>query len=257
MVSGLPATRASHAPLDLLRLHVEAGWGVRLPPLVAGGEHACLPGGAVPEWAVYVALFGTFGERPPGGGERVRVRRDVGAAPETLAPLWAAADAALDADSSPLGITREVALHLAAPLKLDVEAASAQARPLGARDRAAVEAFEPGESPYYLDAPQRAPVIGAFLDARLAAIAHSSRRTAQACELGVDTAAWARRQGLGLAVTTLWTAGIRDEGLVPLYSARAENVASLALAHAAGYRPFARAAYLAALSDTLALPTET
>lgn len=233
--------------LELLRLHVEAGWGVRLPPLVAGGEHACLPGGTAPEWAVYVAVVGPFGERPSEIGDRVRIRRDADAAPDMLAPLWHAAEAALDAGSSSLpGVTREVALHLVAPPKLELDVARTLARPLGERDRAAVEEFEPGESPYYLDAPQRAPVFGAFVDGRLAAIAHSSRRTAEACELGVDTAAWARRRGLGLAVTTLWAASVRDEGLVPLYSAMAENAASLALAHAAGYRPFARAAYLAA-----------
>lgn len=254
MVNRLPTPAA----LDLLRLHVEAGWGVRLPPLVAGCEHACLPGGAVPEWAVYVVDVGALSERPPEGGTgRVRIHRDAGATLDMLALLWQAAEAALDAGSLPLGITREVALRLAAPSRLDVAAARALARPLGEGDRAAVEEFEPGESVYYLDAPERAPVIGAFLDGRLAAIAHSSRRTAEACELGVDTAGWARRRGRGLAVTTLWTAGVRNEGLVPLYSAMAENAASLALAHAAGYRPFARAAYLAALGGAPQDPTRT
>ena len=242
-------TPPAPTPLELLRLHVEAGWGVRLPPLVAGGVHACLPEGAVPEWAVYVADVGALGERPPeGGAVRVRIFRDVDVAPDALAPLWRAAEGALDADASPPGVTREVALHLAAPSKLELSAARTLARLLGDQDRAAVEEFEPGESWYYLDAPQRMPVIGAFLDGRIAAIAHSSRQTAQACELGVDTAGWARRRGCGLAVTTLWTAGVRDKGLVPLYSAMAENAASLALARAAGYRPFARAAYLAALA---------
>lgn len=245
------------APLDLLRLHVEACWSVRLPPLVTGATHVCLPGGDVPQWAVYVAAVGTLGERPLDGGDRVRIRRDVGASPDTLAPLWQAAEAALDAGSSSPGVTREVALHLAAPSRLDVTAAGTLARPLGEQDRAAVEQFEPGESPYYLDAPQRRPVIGAFLDGRLAAIAHSSRRTTQACELGVEAAAWARRRGLGLAVTTLWTAGVAEEGLMPIYSARAENVPSLALAHAAGYRPFARAAYLAALTEASDAHTQT
>lgn len=234
----LPISKA----LELLRLHVEAGWGVRLPSLVADGEHACLPGGAVPEWTVYVADLT--------GGERVRIRRDADGGPDALAPLWQAAEAALSTEASPPGVTREVALHQTTPPKLDVEDARALARPLGQRDRAAVEEFEPGESPYYLDAPERMPVIGAFLDGRLAAIAHSSRRTAEACELGVDTSAWARRRGAGLAVTVLWAAGVTGEGLVPLYSALAENIGSLALAHAAGYRPFARAAYLAALRDT-------
>lgn len=231
---------------------------MRLPPLVAGGEHACLPGGAVPEWAVYVADVGALGERPPeAGGDRVRIHRDAGATSDMLAPLWQAAEAALDTGSPSPGVTREVALHLAAPSRMDVATARALARPLGKQDRAALEEFEPGESAYYLDALRRRPVIGAFLDGRLAAIAHCSRRTAKACELGVDTASWARRRGRGLAVTTQWTVGVTNEGLVPLYSAMAENAASLALAHAAGYRPFARAAYLAALGGAPQDPTRT
>jgi predicted GNAT family acetyltransferase len=82
------------------------------------------------------------------------------------------------------------------------------------------------------------------VDGRLLALAHSSRRTAQACELGIDTLPEARRRGYALAATMLWTRAILDEGLIPFYSALAENSTSLALAAAAGYREFARAAYV-------------
>ena len=74
---------------------------------------------------------------------------------------------------------------------------------------------------------------------RVVSLAHSSRRTHEACELGVDTLPEARRRGYALAVTTLWARMVLQEGLVPLYSALAGNRASLALAAAAGYRVFA------------------
>jgi len=73
-------------------------------------------------------------------------------------------------------------------------------------------------------------------------LAHSSRRTKEACELGIDTLPEARRRGYALAATILWTRAVIQEGLVPLYSALAENTASLRLAAAAGYRVFARVA---------------
>jgi hypothetical protein len=78
----------------------------------------------------------------------------------------------------------------------------------------------------------------------LLSVAHSSRRTAQACELGIETRPEARRQRYALAATVVWSAAINDEGLTPIYSALAENTASLRLAVAAGYRVFARAALL-------------
>jgi predicted GNAT family acetyltransferase len=75
---------------------------------------------------------------------------------------------------------------------------------------------------------------------RLLSLAHSSRRTAEACELGIDTLPEARRRGYALAATVVWSATIRAEGLTPIYSAFAENTASLRLAEAAGYRAFVR-----------------
>jgi predicted GNAT family acetyltransferase len=81
-------------------------------------------------------------------------------------------------------------------------------------------------------------------DGRLLNQAHSSRRTAEACELGIDTLPEARRRGYALAATVAWSASILAEGLVPIYSAFAANTASLRLAHGAGYRPFARAIML-------------
>ena len=58
----------------------------------------------------------------------------------------------------------------------------------------------------------------------------------------MDTLPDARRRGYALAATVMWTKMVLQEGLVPLYSALADNKASLALAAAAGYRVFAHAA---------------
>jgi len=104
-----------------------------------------------------------------------------------------------------------------------------------------VAAFISGSSDYYLD-PEKRPLIGVVRAGRLLSLVHSSRRTKEACELGIDTAAEARRKGYALAATIVWTRMVMQEGLVPLYSADAENTASLRLAAAAGYRVFAREA---------------
>lgn len=227
-----------------LRQHVEAVWGVRLPAL-APGDHDTLPGGAsLPPGDAETGWLLYWAETDEGA---VRLwQRDTPAErrPALLAraaAAWAhagdAADSAMD-----VGIRREVALALPADARLDV-AAHKLARRLTAADTTLLEHFEPGESAYYLE-PARAPIIGVVTDGRLVSVAHSSRRTTQACELGIETLPDARRRGYALVATVLWAAAVRAEGLVPLYSALAANAASLALARAAGYRPFARALYL-------------
>jgi hypothetical protein len=222
--------------LEMLRLHVEAGWCVRLPNL-APGDVECRTDGAMPLWKLYVARVGSGEVRcwPPGGPQGER---------EALVKLAYRALSLSPEGAAEPGVKREVALRQVVPAVITVQGASRVARPLRPADRALVEAFEPGESAYYLDAPERAPVFGAIVEGMLVSVAHSSRRTPAACELGVDTLESARRQGFGLAVTLLWAAAVAAEGLEPIYSARADNTASLALARAAGYRAFARAAYI-------------
>ncbi|MBO0784052.1 MAG: GNAT family N-acetyltransferase, partial [Ktedonobacteraceae bacterium] len=139
------------------------------------------------------------------------------------------------------GIAREVALHRIAAPRIDAQTVQLLARPLNSRDRVLVEDFEAGSAPYYFQAARR-PLIGVIIDGRLLSLAHSSRRTSEACELGIDTRPEARRKGYALAATVLWADTVAREGLVPLYSAFSDNTASLGLAAAAGYRIFARAA---------------
>lgn len=228
---------------ELLRRHVEAVWWLALPPL--DGEHVTLPAaGARPPWALYLGELraGGEGEQPIG---RVHLwRHDVPVADR--ARLAARADAALaQPPTAPLadGVEREVALIQTAAPALSLDVAARIARPLTAADRPLLAAFWPGEDVALLN-PIRAPLYGVVVDDRLLTLAHSSRRTAHARELGIDTLPEARRRGYALASTLLWAAAA--EGVIPFYSARADNIASLALAHAAGYRPFAAGASIRA-----------
>ena len=217
----------------LLRLHVQAAWGVQLPPVVEN-DGELLPESAWPSWKLWAGDI---------AGGRVYIwRPDIKASEREALRLRANEALALPSRSTPIpGISREVAHSLVASPRLDMETAHSITRLLTSRDRSLIEVFQPGTSDYYLY-PERRPLIGVVIAGRLLNLAHSSRRTKEACELGIDTVAEARRKGYALAATIVWTRGVMQEGLVPLYSALAENTASLRLAAAAGYRVFAWAA---------------
>ncbi len=217
----------------LLRLHVEAVWGVQVPPL-ADDDCELLSTGFQPSWQLYVADIAdtriSIWRPDVSRSEREESRQHV--------------DEALDF-SSPLepstGISREVALSFTAFPTLDLEAARLVARPLTLQDYPLLKLFQPDAPSGLLDSAKR-PLVGVIESDRLLCLAHSSRRTSAACELGIDTLPTARRKGYALAATIMWTHLILQEGLVPLYSAFAENTASLHLAEKAGYRAFARGA---------------
>jgi hypothetical protein len=235
MMAHLPHTTSER---ELLRRHVEAVWWLSLPPL--DGEHVTLPAaGAQPPWALYLGAF-YDGEQPIG---RVHLwRHDVPAMERVrLATQADAALAQLPEAPLPDGVEREVALIQTAAPAFSRDAAARIARPLTAADRPLLAALWPGEEDDLLD-PIRAPLYGVVVDDRLLTLAHSSRRTPHARELGIDTLPEGRRRGYALAATLLWAAAVAAEGIIPFYSARADNTASLALAHAAGYRPFAAGA---------------
>lgn len=216
-----------------LRLHVEAVWGVQLPPLTQN-EVTLLPGSLLPSWRLCAAEVAE--------GRICIWRPDVDEAQreELLARLSEAL--LLPSSSSPLsGISREVAFRLAAEPLIEFAAARRVARPLTPADHALIETFEPGSAAYFLQ-PACRPAIGVLVDGRLYSIAHSSRRTREACELGINTLPEARRKGYALAATVAWSAALVQEGLTPIYSALATNTPSLKLADAAGYREVARAA---------------
>jgi RimJ/RimL family protein N-acetyltransferase len=216
----------------LLRLHIEAVWGVRLPPIIQNnvGLHV---EGPQPPWKLCAAEM---------DDDRVNIWR-----PDVLITerdgLRARANAALTlplTEKAAPGISREAALHQITLPTISVTEARALARPLTSHDRALVEGWQPGSVEYYFH-PNRHPLIGVVVAGRLLSLAHSARRTAEACELGIETVQEARRKGYALAATVLWAAQVAQEGRVPLYSALADNTASLGLAATAGYKVFARA----------------
>jgi len=206
--------------------------------------------GAQPWWALYLGELTAT-------GERIRIWRGDVTAGERGA-LLARGEAALVAEALVSGVKCEVAFRPLAAPHMTLEAARRLTRPMRRDDPAdyallagvivgdfanenTVEAVEVAEAVRAAVAAVGEPLVGVVVDGRLLALAHSSRRTAQACELGIDTLPEARRRGYALAATVAWARLVADAGLAPIYSAFAENAASLALAEAAGYRPFARA----------------
>lgn len=214
----------------LLRLHVEAVWGVQLSPFTSN-ELELLPEGSRPAWKLCVAAIATGRiyiwrpDVPAAEREELHLRVD-----EALAfpPIVTAMP----------GVSREIALSQIATPRLDIKTGRGIARPLTPDDHELIEHFWPGDS---LE-DNTHPLIGVVVAGRLLCLAHSSRRTPEACELGIETLPEARRRGYALAATILWAHTVAQEGLMPIYSALAENTASLQLADAAGYRPFARIA---------------
>ena len=218
---------------ELLRLHIEAVWGVLLPPLVHN-ECELLPTSNRPIWRLYVADI---------AAARIYIWHPdvVGGEREALRSRASAVLASPPASASLVGVKREVALAFTASPALELNAAHGIARPLSVQDQALIERFESGSSSYMLH-PAKRPLIGVVDSSGLLCIAHSSRRTDVACELGIETLPSARRKGYALAATILWTHAVLQEGLVPIYSTFAENTPSLNLAAEAGYRAFVHGA---------------
>jgi len=216
---------------SLLRLHVEAVWDVQLPP-VDGPDLVLLPESTWPDWRLCAAEIAQdrIAFWRPDVQERERA--------ELLARLHVARSFA-ESDPPLQGVSREVALRLTATPAITLDVAERLARALTSADQALIEQYEPDATVYYLQ-EERRPLIGVIVANRLVSVAHSSRRTAHACELGIDTLLEARRRGYALAATIAWSSAVLQEGLIPIYSALAANTASLRLAAAAGYREFAR-----------------
>lgn len=217
----------------LLRQHVEAVWGVQLPPLV-DDDCELLSTGFQPSWQLYAADVAS---------ERIFIwRPDVSLSERKVLHQRVDEALAFSLPVDPLaGISREVVLSFTASSALDLDAAYHLVRPLTLQDYPLLKLYQP-DVPSSILASVKRPLVGAIDSGRLLCLAHSSRRTPEACELGIDTLPTARRKGYALAATVVWTHLILQEGPVPLYSAFAENTASLHLAAKAGYRAFARGA---------------
>jgi RimJ/RimL family protein N-acetyltransferase len=230
-LEGAPALSLHIDDRTLLRLHIEAVWDVSLPFLTQNDVDLST-GGKLPPWLLYVAQLAS---------ERVCIwRPDVDeAARQALLQQAERAFTLSTEEAWARGIGREIAFKFTEQPAMDMELAQQLAHLITPDEYAQVESFEPGAAEYYF-APERRPLYGVSVEGRLLSIAHSSRRTVEACELGIDTVPEARRRGYAIAATLLWTRAIIKERRIPFYSALAENAASLALAHKAGYRAFAR-----------------
>jgi len=217
----------------LLRLHVEAVWNVRLPSLVLN-DVELLPDASQPSWKLCAS------EQASG---RVNIwRPDVSNIEREALRLRGSEALTFSPFGAPLpGVHREVALSLAASPRLDEMTAHSIARPLTEKDRTLVKAFHPDAYADFFHLETQ-PFIGVVISGQLLSLAHSSRRTPEACELGIDTLPEARQKGYALAAAIVWTQAILQARLIPIYSADASNTASLRLADAAGYRSFARLA---------------
>lgn len=74
-------------------------------------------------------------------------------------------------------------------------------------------------------------------DGSVGAIAFTSFRSGDELELGIETFAAARRQGLGRAVAARMVGELVQSGITPVWSCRRENVASHELAQQLGFVP--------------------
>src|SRR5579884_775087 len=159
---------------ELLRLHIEAVWSVRIPA-IEQHDLELIPESVRPTWKLYVADL---------ADARIHVwRPDVNADEREVLRQRANEALVFPPLTTPMpGVSREVALSFNALPRLDSNAARSFARPLTPQYRPLVQAFQAGSSEDYLRQEKR-PLVGVILNGRLLSLAHSSRRTTQACEL--------------------------------------------------------------------------
>ncbi|MGE5334626.1 MAG: GNAT family N-acetyltransferase [Nitrososphaerota archaeon] len=217
---------------EFLRLHIESCWGITIPPIEHANVDLLVTAPALPPWSVYQATL---------SDDQVTLwRPDV--SPDQRADLLQRARSAGVTYDPALGMRREVVLRLSTTLLESRAVLRYPARLLTVADEALLEAFEAGSAAYFLD-PRCAPCMGVVVDGQLVSVAHSSRRTAAACALGINTIPEARRQGYATIAVRAWTQAILREGLTPIYSAFAYNTASLRLAAATGYVSVSESVY--------------
>jgi hypothetical protein len=206
-----------------LRLHIEAVWGISIPPLDSAMVELSTDT-SLPPWSLYLARL---------DDGAVTIWRPDNSPEERADLLERALQAGPDYDAAP-GMRREVVLRISATPPTSPARSQPVARHLTAADAPLLEAFEAGSASYFLD-PHHAPCLGVIVGGRLVSVAHSSRRTPYACELGINTAPDARNHGYATTAVRAWTESILRERLTPIHSAFAHNTPSLRLAAAADY----------------------
>ena len=85
----------------------------------------------------------------------------------------------------------------------------------------------------------RAPIVALVEEGRAVSVCFSSRRSYEAAECGVETAAEFRGRSLAPRVAAAWAQAIRASGLIPLYSTSWSNAPSLAVARKLGLVAYA------------------
>ncbi|KAK8875636.1 hypothetical protein M9Y10_005808 [Tritrichomonas musculus] len=84
------------------------------------------------------------------------------------------------------------------------------------------------------------PYVGYFSDDQIVSICRSVRK-GRGHEAGIETLPKYRRRGFGESVLKEWISEVQKKGIVPLYSASKDNVASLNLATKVGFHKYADA----------------
>lgn len=84
------------------------------------------------------------------------------------------------------------------------------------------------------------PYVGYFSDDQIVSICRSVRK-GRGHEAGIETLPKYRRRGFGESVLKEWISEVQKKGIVPLYSASKDNVASLKLATKVGFHKYADA----------------
>ena len=87
--------------------------------------------------------------------------------------------------------------------------------------------------------PGRSPVVAVVEDGHAVSACFCARRSDEAAEAGLETAAEYRGRGLGPQVAAAWALAVLASGRIPLYSASWANGASLAVARKLGLVAYA------------------
>lgn len=86
--------------------------------------------------------------------------------------------------------------------------------------------------------PSDSAVFAVVMDGKIVSTCQSSRENEEAAEAWVRTLPEYRRRGLAKQVTAAWATNAREQGKLPFYSYRMENVASRSVARSLGLTPF-------------------
>lgn len=90
-----------------------------------------------------------------------------------------------------------------------------------------------------IDLTERGPVVGLREGSDAVSICYCARRTEFAAEAGVESAPAFRDRGFGTRAVAEWRRVVRTSGRVALYSAFADNLASLRIAEKLGFLRYA------------------